>query len=378
MKRNKVLNFIATLALTLLCIFCIITLSSNNRKSFIEEQRVSIGLTTAQSEQLSKQQKGYYYSTLSDEDKLVYVDVLFSISNLLTNVPIGNINEVQLQRIVDCVLADHPEIYYFNNYEYVIYNQDDYNILYFSPVYNYSANEIEHINKSIDNYVRDCFRDISMSDDSYSIVKHIYEYVVLNTDYVLDSKNNQYITSVMLEGESVCNGYAKAFQYLCYEADIPCIFVKGIIREDATMHAWNIVQLQGQYYHVDCTWGDTNYDEYRNSYENISYDYLCVPDSDILKTHIVSNKFTLPVCDSMSCNYYIKEHLYLDTFNYAHYCSLLESAVDILTVRCKDNDVLEEYTTYLFDKENIFNSLNTTDVYYRINDINNTFTVYLN
>lgn len=54
----------------------------------------------------------------------------------------------------------------------------------------------------------------------------------------------------------VCEGYSKAFKYLCdrtdFAADISCITVTGDM--DGEGHMWNIVRMSdGKYYHVDIT-----------------------------------------------------------------------------------------------------------------------------
>lgn len=57
----------------------------------------------------------------------------------------------------------------------------------------------------------------------------------------------------------VCEGYAKAFQYLCDLSGIPCYIVNGVMQggTGAGGHMWNIVPLDGKNYLVDVTNCDT-------------------------------------------------------------------------------------------------------------------------
>lgn len=68
--------------------------------------------------------------------------------------------------------------------------------------------------------------------------------------YVFDGNSS---TSV------VCEGYAKAFMYLCdlsnFENDVACYTVSGLMGSEA--HMWNIVSINGTNYHVDVTNSDT-------------------------------------------------------------------------------------------------------------------------
>ena len=59
----------------------------------------------------------------------------------------------------------------------------------------------------------------------------------------------------LLGGSAIGEGYAMAFKALCDELSIPCRVVRGT-RNDLP-HAWNIVNYDGQYYHIDPALCDT-------------------------------------------------------------------------------------------------------------------------
>ena len=58
----------------------------------------------------------------------------------------------------------------------------------------------------------------------------------------------------------VCEGYARAFQVLCNELNIPCVLVDGEARtysgDQPEDHMWNYVQIDDGWYAVDVTWND--------------------------------------------------------------------------------------------------------------------------
>ena len=64
----------------------------------------------------------------------------------------------------------------------------------------------------------------------------------------------------LVQGLADSQGIAAAFSALCRQADIPCIMVEGSVGGEK--HFWNIVELDGAYYHVDVsadsTWGMSN------------------------------------------------------------------------------------------------------------------------
>lgn len=62
--------------------------------------------------------------------------------------------------------------------------------------------------------------------------------------------------SALEKGTCVCEGYARLMQQFCYKIGLKCDFI--CTPEDmmfAVGHAWNIVQINGEDYLVDATWG---------------------------------------------------------------------------------------------------------------------------
>lgn len=57
---------------------------------------------------------------------------------------------------------------------------------------------------------------------------------------------------LLIHGTSTCAGYTAAYMDLMNRAGVPCRRVTSIPME----HAWNLVQLDGQWYHADLTWDD--------------------------------------------------------------------------------------------------------------------------
>ena len=96
-----------------------------------------------------------------------------------------------------------------------------------------------------------------MSD--YEVVKTLHDYLVTHCDYDyrVDIGNMPFVShqaeGALLKGTAVCSGYAKAYEAMLDAA--------GILNETITgyaggYHAWNLVQVDGQWYHVDTTWDD--------------------------------------------------------------------------------------------------------------------------
>lgn len=61
----------------------------------------------------------------------------------------------------------------------------------------------------------------------------------------------------LASGQGVCTTYALLFQKFMDQLGIPCYVATGNVR--GTGHAWNVVNVDGSWYHVDCTWDDQSY-----------------------------------------------------------------------------------------------------------------------
>ena len=73
------------------------------------------------------------------------------------------------------------------------------------------------------------------------------------------------VLGLFQNGRVVCDGYAKAFQYLMHRAGVPCVVVFGSTEsaeaasnEDFN-HAWNKVFLNGKWLNMDVCWADTGW-----------------------------------------------------------------------------------------------------------------------
>lgn len=60
------------------------------------------------------------------------------------------------------------------------------------------------------------------------------------------------------DGYAVCDGYARAAMLLLDYYHIPCLHVRGDTNEGG--HAWNLVNIDSAWYHLDVCWNDTGND----------------------------------------------------------------------------------------------------------------------
>lgn len=109
-------------------------------------------------------------------------------------------------------------------------------------------------------------------------VKLVHDYLTNTIQYVAGSPYNQSAYSAIVFGITVCAGYAHAFQYCMQKLGIPAAYIVGYAGE---AHAWNLLQLGGEYYCMDVTWDDP----LGNPPTTYYYNYFNITDAQISKDH---------------------------------------------------------------------------------------------
>lgn len=92
-------------------------------------------------------------------------------------------------------------------------------------------------------------------------IKVVNEWMIDNLSYEdREGNNNKYnLYGAIVETKVVCEGYARMFKYIMDGLNIPCILVSGTATNsdgETELHAWNYVELNGQWYAIDVTWND--------------------------------------------------------------------------------------------------------------------------
>ena len=133
--------------------------------------------------------------------------------------------------------------------------------------------------------------------NTYEDIKMVHDYLVDNINYESSlSKENIYnIYGALVNRECVCEGYARAFKYLLDELNIPCVMVIGTgtnSQGETENHAWNYVQLNGNWYAVDSTWDDPVVIGGGTASEQSRYKYFLVGREVIDQDHSPSGQFT--------------------------------------------------------------------------------------
>lgn len=131
--------------------------------------------------------------------------------------------------------------------------------------------------------------NVSTFDDTYLMAMKAHDLIIEAIDYLYvngspsPTKSAHSIGGVFTGDGAVCEGYAKAFQYMLDLAGIRNIYITGMA--DGGGHAWNAVEIGDKYYLVDVTWDDKN-----NGNNCLAdcigfYEYFCIPADVFNESH---------------------------------------------------------------------------------------------
>lgn len=126
-----------------------------------------------------------------------------------------------------------------------------------------------------------------MSDEEIVLAYH--EYLTSTVAYAYEDYFNGTIAAnhgydmygALVKHSCVCQGYAETMFYLLREAGLSC----AIASSENINHAWNIVKIRGNWYHIDATWDDPVWDMPGRSY----HDYFLVSFDTMNKNTLINH-----------------------------------------------------------------------------------------
>ncbi len=343
-------------AITMICaVLCILPNASGcsriNENVTSSVQDDSAGSLSANGE---FDDSNYIYSLLTEQEKEYYNILREAAFNFEgTAVFPEKLEPDTLRKLFIAVYYQEEELFWLNSIFYRPTEASD--TLKLS--YRFTPEEIPAMQAAVDASSAEIFSAFDENTSDYEKLRAFHDYLVLNCTFTKESPYANTIYGALSDGYAQCEGYAFAFDYLCSLADINCFSIMGT-NPEGDVHAWNMVELEGMWYHVDCTWDDPILDPIDTEF--IRHYYFLVSDTDISGvTHIPDNTyFALPLCTATN-NYYKREGLYasdadegIQMLKTAAESALLSGRKDA-AVRFANSRAYESAKSRLFDSREI-------------------------
>lgn len=230
-------------------------------------EKISADLTLLQKGELvSVHFSPTFEEDLSDKERIVYNAVSEGIVFLDTRINIadaGYTDGDQLTSFLSKVFNLHPE---WNGIDdKITYVVTDGVITEIIPRYNVEEIMLSALAPFADEYVPTQDRidhalaDIKdeMTDVEKALILH--DYLVREVDYNLAVQNGGAYSDdvftmkgVFVDRDAVCQGYSLAYSFLLDKVGVESM----IVASESMNHAWNMINIDGSWYHVDVTWDD--------------------------------------------------------------------------------------------------------------------------
>lgn len=149
----------------------------------------------------------------------------------------------------------------------------------------YSNDDITAINEIVDKVIKEKLNNNMPTREK---IKIIHDYIIDNAEYdklKYENKNDTTYKSntaygVLIQGYGTCNGYADAMAIFLDKLNIINYKISN------SEHIWNLVYLDGKWYHLDLTWDDPISDV------NINRDtYFLITTSELEELNDGTHKF---------------------------------------------------------------------------------------
>lgn len=271
-------------------------------------------------------QNKYLYSQLGENGKIIYEKLYENKEHLKTGtytIQFGNAFydilsqengsdklQEEYQTAIEAFTYDNPDVFYIDVTKMYINIETIQKI--FSTKYNVYINSAKDPTYLLDGFtskeqidqcesqviaVKNQILNQIAGKNDIEKMKYIHDYLVdtIEYDQTFVEKNIYNIYGALVSKTCVCEGYAKASQYLLNEAGLENIIITGTATNSdgkTENHAWNYVNIDEKWYAIDTTWDDPIIVGGGKLTNTIRYRYFLKGSSTMNKNHFISTKFT--------------------------------------------------------------------------------------
>lgn len=150
----------------------------------------------------------------------------------------------------------------------------------------YNEDDIERINKKVDELYNKLYND-KLSDKEN--IKIFHDYIIEHTKYDSDRSDNNIINyksdiayGPLFEGYALCGGYTDLMQLFLEKMELKNY------RVSSYMHVWNVVEIDDKWYHIDLTWDDPVMSD---GSERVNHEYMLIDTKKLLELEKSEHNF---------------------------------------------------------------------------------------
>lgn len=302
---------------------------------------------------MSQSLANYCFEQLSAAGKRAYSQLEKGLENMDKQITLKEAIEAgELKRVIGALLQEHPLFFYVDTSRLEVMQAGSRSRVGFS--YLYASKEVRQLKEELEERAKLILRNILREGmTEYEKVLAVHEYLkqairydhsALAVSYFTEART---VVGALLRNSAVCSGIAKAAQYLLSMAGVDIMYISGeskVLGQEGP-HGWNLVAIDGRFYHLDVTW---DLQEVNRMFAD-SHMFLNLDDDSMFGEHSWELD-DYPVCSSRQANYYVVNQLYFRTLrSFELYVQrFLRSGGSCMEVRFEDTlDKLDEDGLYI-------------------------------
>ncbi|MGO5048550.1 transglutaminase domain-containing protein [Dysosmobacter sp. Sow4_B12] len=248
--------------------------------------------------------EAYYCQHMSKPHQAAYHAMKVGFTALSPCFSVPRLDSSELSSIFFQLRLDCPEIFYVTGFSYrFAHGAENVELL---PEYLFDKGKVKEHQRALSARVEKLVRPVrGMSD--WEKERYIHDFICENVRYdKLKKPYSHEIIGPLGQGVGVCEGIAKSVKVLCDALGLWCVIAISEANPEAGVkyrHAWNILKLDGQYYHLDATFdGSLSHDGV------VRRDYFNLDDSRLFRDH-QPVLYPVPPCVKGDRFYYREEKL---------------------------------------------------------------------
>lgn len=243
----------------------------------------------------------YWKSTLGDAERVCYDRVRDGIYRRMPTVECGEASPETIQRVLSYVALDHPEIFYLPYSVAIrarVFASDGKREYAFDWTPLYSAGRLASAESKMRMIAGKLSAEAKSDADDGARVLRAVTYLIDHTAQAYEVGVTSDASSALFAGRADGIGIAKALKFLLDAMDIPNLIVEGMGKASGKSghHAWNIVTVGENRYHVDAAFMLAANAGRKPPYEK--YCFLC-DDGAIAASHEWDRR-AVPACTDAS------------------------------------------------------------------------------
>ena len=243
----------------------------------------------------------FFFQQLAPRDQFLYKEIDRKIAQHESCLLVQGLEDpARLFAIVRFVILDHPEYYWAKGVYQITQGKANERKLHFE--YLLPAGEVPDTDRLIFSTIQGIGADryADSADRARAIAAWLWEHVRYDTAIsAAFDKANQTVYSVFVKKKSICMGIAKAFDLIARAYGMDSVTVLGyLFQNEKNRHAWNLVNIAGQYLHTDIAIGYPRFRELWRVYHPTLTPCLLVSDAFIRPTHHISEPALYPATAS--------------------------------------------------------------------------------